>query len=100
MLNFVPPLFCLYLALLPIALLFSATRWWALIPCAFYALAVAGQTVVSVALDGVDRGLLSMPLVVLSHVFYGLGFWHGLFTKLKGAEVKPAFEVQLDRLAP
>ena len=100
LLNFVPPLFCLYLALLPLALLAPALRWWALVPCASYALAVAGQTIVSVALAGVSRGLLSMPLVVASHVFYGIGFWHGLFTGLKASQDKSPTDVQLECFSP
>ena len=46
------------------------------------------------------RSLLALPLVIASHIFYGLGFWRGLFTALKPAGQKPAFEVQLETLAP
>jgi len=42
--------------------------------------------------------LLALPLVVLSHIFYGLGFWRGLFTRLKPAGEKPRVEVTLERI--
>jgi hypothetical protein len=32
---------------------------------------------------GVARSICSAPLIVLSHLLYGIGFWRGLFTKLK-----------------
>ena len=36
-----------------------------------------------------------MPLLVLSHVFYGLGFWRGMFTKLNAAATRAATPVEL-----
>lgn len=92
-LNLVPPLFCVYLVLVPtLAWRFPLGLW----PLAAYALAVLGQTMASVSHHGLGRSLLASPLLVLTHVFYGLGFWRGLFTRLKPAGEKPAMEVTLE----
>ena len=88
-LNFVPPLFLLYLPTL-IAVwnitfvpkvryiqdLYS-------LPLVLYALAVLAQAFVLIPTGGFVRSLCVMPLIVLTHVLYGYGFWRGLFTKLK-----------------
>jgi succinoglycan biosynthesis protein ExoA len=105
-LNFVPPLFCLYL--LALAVLW-ALRWAGVggslaklgtIPLAAYALAVVGQTAASAFSKGFGRSLLALPLLVASHVFYGLGFWRGLVTALKTSDAKPATEVMLETIIP
>lgn len=97
-LNFVPPLFCLYLVLAPVL-----ARWTG--PVAFaallpYLLVVLLQTVASIPAHGAWRSLLALPLLVASHVFYGLGFWRGLTTRLKGPQDKPRTEVQLEVMPP
>jgi succinoglycan biosynthesis protein ExoA len=74
-LNFVPPLFCLYLILGPLLGEFG------LMPLAAYALAVLAQTVYSAAAQNPIYALLAMPLITVTHIFYGLGFWRGLFTR-------------------
>ena len=97
-LNFVPPLFVVYLEAS-----FLSARWLGPVvfaPLGLYLLAVVAQTVVSMTTKGFLRSLLATPLVVASHIFYGLGFWRGLFTTLKPAGQKPAFEVQLETLVP
>jgi succinoglycan biosynthesis protein ExoA len=85
-LNFVPPLFVVYLLALP--LLPSWLAW----PLALYAvivLAAAGLRLFTVA-----------PLIVMTHIFYGLGFWRGLFTPLqKGVAASPV-PVTLERIPP
>jgi glycosyltransferase involved in cell wall biosynthesis len=95
-LNFVPPLFCLYLAGAPFATL--ALGPWVFSPLAAYAVAVLAQSLASVPVHGVGRSLLAAPLLVASHVFYGLGFWRGLVTRLKQPGDKPATEVTLERV--
>jgi hypothetical protein len=30
-----------------------------------------------------------LPLLVLSHLLYGFGFWHGLFTELPRSDAAP-----------
>jgi cellulose synthase/poly-beta-1,6-N-acetylglucosamine synthase-like glycosyltransferase len=97
-LNFVPPLFCLYLVLAPVA-----AGWlgaWAFAPLAAYGLVVGWQTLASMGRKGFLRSLLALPLLVASHVFYGLGFWRGLTTRLKSPDEKPATEVKLDPMSP
>ncbi len=100
-LNFVPPLFCLYLALLPLLLL--APGWLAglcLAPLAGYGLAVLAQTAALIPLGGALRSVAAAPLMVLAHVMYGLGFWRGLFTELKPPSVDNPVPVEIVRVPP
>ncbi len=103
-LNFVPPLFCLYLALLAALEIFGGdkispvVKSVAALPLGFYLLAILGQTVVSIFSAGFVRALLAMPLLAVSHVFYGIGFWLGLFTKLKTGGSQPRPEVVLEKI--
>jgi succinoglycan biosynthesis protein ExoA len=94
-LNLVPPLFCLYLAFVPLLLWAFRPGLW---PLAVYGLALLAQTLASVARHGLFRSALAMPLLALTHFFYGLGFWRGLFTKLKTPGTKPATEVTLETI--
>jgi succinoglycan biosynthesis protein ExoA len=102
--NFVPPLFCVYLAamivfaIIPGGEAVARFKLWAAAPLAFYAAAIVLQTLASVSEQGLPRSFLAMPLLVASHVFYGLGFWRGLFTKLNDAksESRPRIEVVLE----
>ncbi len=72
--NFVPPLFVLYLALTPFLPL------WLLAPLALYAGAVLAQTLAASSHCLFNAARVA-PLIVVSHLFYGLGFWKGLFTR-------------------
>ena len=74
-LNFVPPLFCAYLLTWP--LLGKA----GLLPLALYAVAVLAQTAWSAITKSALHAVLAMPLLTVTHIFYGLGFWRGLFTR-------------------
>ena len=95
-LNFVPPLFCAYLVAAPVfALAFSPVVF---APLGLYLLVVLLQTVSSMVSKGFVRSLLAAPLLVVSHVFYGLGFWRGLFTPLKKPGDRPVTEVTLDSM--
>jgi cellulose synthase/poly-beta-1,6-N-acetylglucosamine synthase-like glycosyltransferase len=75
-LNFVPPIFCVYLL-----------AWWWL-PAVLkwglgaYAATVVAQVLVLAAQKRPLQSLAAAPLIVASHIFYGLGFWRGLFTRL------------------
>ena len=85
LLNFVPPLFCIDLLVLGVSGLLSLPpllRWGLWGPLGFYLCAVIGQTMASLRTTGVGRALLALPLLVASHIFYGVGFWLGLFTPL------------------
>jgi len=97
-LNFAPPLFCVYLVAAPLLALAFGPIVFA--PLALYLLAVIGQTAVSMAAKGFLRSLPASPLLVASHIFYGLGFWRGLFTKLTPHGDKPATVVNLEKVSP
>ena len=90
-LNFVPPLFCLYLALLP----FLGNI--GLVPLSAYALVVLAQTLYSAATMNPVHAFLAMPLITLTHIFYGLGFWRGLFTRLRPKTAEDS-QVSLERV--
>ncbi len=80
-LNFVPPLFCVYLVTLPLTWRFLGVV--AVLPLLAYLAIVAGQTLLFLATGGgFLYSLRAAPLIVLTHILYGLGFWHGLFTRL------------------
>jgi cellulose synthase/poly-beta-1,6-N-acetylglucosamine synthase-like glycosyltransferase len=102
--NFVPPLFCLYLVTLAIFQITALGRppgrlkILSAAPLALYAVAILLQTLVSMPASGVFRSLLAMPLLVASHIFYGFGFWRGLFTKLNRGLNRPRFEVVLEKI--
>jgi glycosyltransferase involved in cell wall biosynthesis len=97
-LNFVPPLFCVYLVALPFLLALTPIGKVCLIPLACYALAVLAQAVVLAAGGRVFQSLAAMPLVVLTHILYGVGFWRGLFTKLKPPEPDAPVQVVLETI--
>lgn len=101
-LNFAPPLFLVYLLTLPIlwAVTFApATEWvrqvWHL-PLLVYALAILLQTLALLPTAGIARGFGAAPLMVLSHLLYGAGFWRGMFTKLKSPGEQPDPMVTLE----
>jgi succinoglycan biosynthesis protein ExoA len=103
-LNFVPPLFCLYLLVFFIALLvpmqgaLDSVRHLAVLPLIAYQIAIVLQTIVSIPKHGFANSLFALPLLIASHIFYGLGFWRGLFTKLNHGGDKPRFEVKLETI--
>ena len=97
-LNFVPPLFCLYLLALPFLLVLTSVGTICLAMLALYALAVLAQAGVLVTRGGLLRSLGAIPLIVLTHVLYGLGFWHGLVTTLKSPGQRPPNEVKLETI--
>jgi hypothetical protein len=97
-LKFVPPLFCVYLVLLgPLAIWLGKI---AFILLALYGIALLGQAVALVPGAGLARTLGAIPLIVLTHIFYGVGFWRGLFTKLTTDKTtKPPMPVDLERVS-
>jgi hypothetical protein len=93
-LNFVPPLFLIYLfAVIPLVAFVGPL---ALVPLALYALAVGLQVMGLVPVGGIIHSLFALPLIVLTHVLYGFGFWVGLFTKLKLPGEKSNVPVKLE----
>jgi succinoglycan biosynthesis protein ExoA len=97
-LNFVPPLFCLFLLALPFLVALTPFGPLCLGMLAFYAVAVLAQGLVLAAGGKVWQSLAAIPLVVLTHVLYGFGFWRGLFTTLKPPEQRPPTEVVLETI--
>lgn len=95
-LNFVPPLFCVYLLALPLLLALTSIGKLCLVPLAFYVLAVLAQAVVLAAGGRIFQSLAAIPLIVLTHVLYGLGFWRGLFTALEPRGQQPPPPVVLE----
>jgi hypothetical protein len=96
--NFVPPLFCVYLVTLVFML-----PWFGkivLAPLALYVLAMVGQGLVLLPPGGLVKSLCALPFIVLTHVLYGLGFWRGLFTKLKTGGERPVIPVSLETIQP
>jgi len=101
-LNFVPPLFLVYLLTLPVVwtvTFFPSAEWLRdlyQVPLLFYGLAVLLQVVALMPSGGVVRGLCAMPLIVLTHILYGYGFWCGLFTKLQPPGARSDVVVKLE----
>jgi succinoglycan biosynthesis protein ExoA len=91
--NFVPPAFLAYLLASPFL---PAILLW---PLALY----VGAVLVQVAalqpclVCGAPR---LAPLIVLSHLAYGAGFWSGLFTRLKPKHQPSSIAVTLERIQP
>lgn len=104
-LNFVPPLFVVYLLTLPVVwgIAFEPGAEWMRdayhLPLLAYTLAVLGQTIALVSQGGLVRAVKAVPLVVLSHMLYGLGFWRGLFTRLRTDAAERGREVRLEAIA-
>lgn len=96
-LNFVPPLFCVYLALLLPAFVLLGKAVF--IPLAFYVVLVLLQGAVLAACGGGLLGLGAIPIIVLTQVLYGLGIWRGLFTKLKTGGQGPSTPVVLEKIS-
>ena len=90
--NFVPPLFVAYLLALPFL------TPLALVPLAAYTLALVAQTLALMPQGGVVRAMAAMPLMVLAHVMYGIGFWRGLFTRLSPPDAASPVPVTVQRL--
>jgi hypothetical protein len=63
-----------------------------------YLLAVLAQALALVPRGGVLRSLASIPLIVLTHILYGCGFWRGLFTTLRPPDQRPPVPVALERV--
>jgi cellulose synthase/poly-beta-1,6-N-acetylglucosamine synthase-like glycosyltransferase len=98
LLNFAPPLLCVYLLLLvPLVFLFGLL---VTLPLALYAVLLLGQYIGLVRQGGPLASLAALPLVVLTHVLYGLGFWRGLLlTRFKPPSQGPPSNVVLEPIA-
>ena len=92
-LNFVPPLFCVFLVALPLLGKIG------LVALGIYFLAVLIQVAALISRGGVLRSLAATPFIVLTHILYGIGFWRGLFTRLKTNGNQVRAEVVLENIA-
>lgn len=90
--NFVPPLFCLFLALLPVL---PRICWWVL---GIYGAAVLVQSLAVAPLKKMYWFPAVAILIAACHVFYGLGFWRGCLTKPKPPAAAVSSEVKLEKL--
>ncbi len=75
--NFAPPLFVVYLLATPFVGMLAV---W---PLLAYVLVVLLQAAALSVRGGIAQGICAIPLIMLVHILYGVGFWSGLFTKLK-----------------
>jgi succinoglycan biosynthesis protein ExoA len=98
-LNFVPPLFLVFFVIFhtaavlarPSPVMLAGT---ALMGC--YWLALLAQTAASLPRAGI-RAVAALPLLLVTHTLYGLGFWRGLFSRV--TKTKPATtDVLLERM--
>lgn len=105
-LNFVPPLFCVYLLalivleLLPLGNSFRPLKLWATAPLAVYIMAIILQTLALIPAGGIRLSLRAMPWLVATHIFYGYGFFRGWFTELNRDGTRPAGEIKLETIQP
>ena len=90
--NFVPPLFCLFLLLLPVL-----PRYFAWVLAAYGAALLLQAAAVLPPKKWLWLPWI-MSLVFVSHVCYGLGFWRGCLTKPKAPPPAVAAEVRLEKL--
>jgi hypothetical protein len=101
LLNLIPAIFCAYLVVLLVlesAAPGTPLACWGAAPLALYALAIVLQTAASVFASGLGRSLAAIPLLALSHILYGVGFWRGLFTNLDSGRSRARAEVRLEKV--
>jgi len=69
-----------------------------LVPLLFYALALLAQAAALAAGGRLLPSLAAIPLIVLTHILYGLGFLRGLFTPLRQPGQRPPGQVVLETI--
>lgn len=90
--NFIPPLFCLFLVLLPFLPRYFN---WLLVA---YGAAVFLQALVVTPLKKIIWLPGIMYLIFISHIYYGVGFWRGCFTAPKPPPADISAGVRLEKL--
>jgi len=96
--NFVPPLFLIYLVAVPFLVFLTPFGNGWLLPLAFYGAAVLAQTAALAGSGGFFRGLAAAPLILLTHILYGYGFWRCLFTRLRPPGQRAPVTVAIERV--
>jgi succinoglycan biosynthesis protein ExoA len=96
-LNFVPPAFLCYLVVLIAGLVLAPAFGWILsLPLAVYGVAILLQVIAFAMQAPVARSVAAFPLIVLTHLLYGFGFWRGLFTRLNASGNRQPVPVELE----
>jgi len=90
--NFAPPLFVVYLLAAPFLGMLGV---W---PLLAYLLVVVLQAAALSLRGGIVQSICAIPLIILVHVLYGIGFWRGLFTRLKTDGGGPKIDVRLENI--
>lgn len=100
-LNFVPPLFVVYLVVAALALAtMPKLGLIVLVPLSLYLLALLAQAAALIPRGGFSRSVATIPLMGLSHILYGIGFWRGLFTRLNPSPDQEKVLVELEYIIP
>jgi hypothetical protein len=105
-LNFIPPLFCIYVLATPLVAALTLARGAEcqrdafFLPLLAYLLAVLAQSAVLIPRGSLAGALGAAPLIVLTHLLYGLGFWRGLFTRMRGTVPDRSSEVVIEIVPP
>lgn len=93
-LNFVPPLFLVYLVSVP----FLPRNLLVFLPV--YLAVVLGQTLVALGPRQSFWTIHVVGLIFMSHIFYGFGFWRGLFTQPKPPPAQITTQITIDKEQP
>lgn len=97
--NFVPPLFLLYVvATLLACIAVPAIGRVMLLLIGIYCLAVIVQVAILATKAPLLRSVAASPLIVLTHLLYGWGFWRGLFTRLNVRPDREPVPVELEEI--
>jgi cellulose synthase/poly-beta-1,6-N-acetylglucosamine synthase-like glycosyltransferase len=100
-LNFVPPIFVVYLVVTALSLVtIPRVGLLFLFPLGLYVLALLAQAASLIPRGGFVRSVAAIPLMALSHFLYGIGFWLGLFTRLNTSPTKEKVPVELEYITP
>jgi hypothetical protein len=67
-------------------------------PLAFYAAALLIQTGLLRSASGRRYGRVA-PLIMLTHLLYGAGFWRGLFTRPSPPSLERSSEITLEHVS-
>ena len=90
LLNFIPPLFFLFTVATPFL------PWWITAPVwGFYFLTLLIQSWIS---GHGFKGISLLPLLFLTHLCYGLGFWLGLFTSPRSLSENEVKEIKIEKI--